>query len=61
MEPKHESTPVEQPRPAESPPLPKRRFRLVKLSERLRIEKLEERIVPSASGGGRSLHSGGFY
>ena len=37
MEPMNEHTPSEQPRPAEQPPAPKKRFL---------IEKLEERIAP---------------
>jgi hypothetical protein len=54
--------PAEQNQANEAPPAPKRRFRIVKLEEsRLRIEKLEERINPSASGGSHVTGGGGIY
>jgi hypothetical protein len=46
MEPQHNPTPPERPRPAEAPPTPKKRFRIV---------KLEERVAPRK--GGNHSHS----
>ena len=66
MDSPNERTPAENLRSAETPPAPKKRFRIVKLEEhvspskRFGMVKLEDRITPKASGSGH-VNSGGMY